>query len=116
LPGDVQNSYGLSHIQDKNFSAFAEGGTLQDEAGGFGDGHEVTGGLGVCDSERASFVNLFTEDGDDTAGRAEYIAESYGHEMSLVFFGRLAGHDAHFRQAFGGSHDAGGVDGFVGRD
>ena len=51
--------------------------------------------------------------GNHAAGGAEDIAEAHGHEPGFARVRDLEGLEIHLGQAFGGAHDAGGVDGLV---
>ena len=138
-PGEVFDFDGFAHVEDVDFAALAHGAGLQDEAAGFGDGHEVADDVGVGDGDGAAFGDLFAEAGDDAAVAAEDVAEAGGGVAgggaggcgllgvavlrgcgrgvaAALVQGGVEGLDVHFGGAFGGAHDVGGVDGFVGGD
>ena len=121
-PGQMSDFDGFSHVEDVDFSAAAHGAGLQDEAAGFGDGHEVADDVGVGDGDGAAVGDLFAEARDDAAVAAQDVAEAGGGVACVavaaaagVQFG-VEGLDVHFGGALGGAHDVGGVDGFVGAD
>ena len=111
----------FTHIEDEHLVAFAHERSFKHQSAGFRDGHEVTDDVGMRDSERAAFRQLFAETRDDRAVAAQHIAEACGDEACLssdrtFLNGETEALDIHLGEAFGGAHDVGGVDGFVGRD
>src|SRR6478672_4907765 len=54
----VNDLYGLSHIEHKDVTAFAECGGLQNQRYGFGNGHEKTCDFWVCYGDRTTSSNL----------------------------------------------------------
>ncbi len=110
LFGQVLDLDGLAHIQDEELAALGHGGGLEDQGGGFGDGHEVADDLRVGQGDRAAGFDLALEDGDHGAVGAQDVAEADRHEFGFVV--RDAGDDD-LRQALGGAHDVGGVHGLV---
>ena len=70
----------------------------------------------MSDGDGAAFGDLAFEDGDDAAGGAKDVAEADGDEFGLAGVGFGEGLEVNLGEAFAGAHDAGGVDGFVGRD
>lgn len=120
LAGEVDDFHGFSHIEDEDLAAAALGGALEHESYGFWDRHEVAGDIGVCDFDGAAVGDLFVEGRDDTARGAEDISEAHGHELRGMRFGRLTirleGLQKNFGEPFAGSHNVGGIDGFIGGD
>lgn len=119
LAGEVEDADGLAHVKDEDFASEADGAGEHDELGGFGDSHEEALHVGVGDGDWAAGVDLLLEDGDDGAGGGEDVAEADGEESGRVpgvGIGGVEGLGVEFGAAFGGAHDGGGVDGFVGGD
>jgi len=110
----IDDADGFSHIEEEDLTVIPNGAGLNDELCCFGDGHEESLHAWIGNGYRTTGCNLLTEDGYDAASRVKNVAEAYGDESA----GRLAGAglDVHFGGAFAGPHDAGRVDGFVGRD
>lgn len=115
IAGQVGDFDGLTHVEDEEVAGALEAGGLEDELGGFGDGHEIAGHVGVGDGDGSAVFDLFAEDGDDAAVGAEHVAEADGAEFGVGVL-RVQVPDIEFGDAFGGTHDAGGVDGLVGGD
>ncbi len=101
---------GLAHVQDEELPAFGDGDRLEDQGGGFGDGHEVADDPRVGEGHRAAGPDLALEDRDHGAVGAQDVAEADGHELGFVVRDRG---DDDLRQALGGAHDVGGVHGLV---
>ena len=83
-PGKVVDLDGFAHVEGEDLIALGQGHSLQDEAAGLGDGHEVTGDARVGDRDGSAFLNLFAETRDDGAVGAEDIAEARGDELGLA--------------------------------
>ena len=81
---------------------------------GFRDGHEVAHHVRVGDGNRSAGSDLFLEQGDDAAPAAEDVAETDSGELGVADRVHLL--DNQLSGAFGGTHDAGGIDGFICRN
>ena len=112
--GQVDDFDRLPHVQDEDFAAPPQGARLEDELDRLRDGHEEAAHFGVGDRYGAARANLAHEGRDDTAPAPENVSKANGDEFPVVFGGGVL--DDLFGQPFGGPHDAGGADGFVGGD
>ncbi len=81
---------GRAHIQDKDLAAFGIGAGLENEGDGFRNRHEIADDVWVRDRDRATFGNLFFENGNNRAVGAEDIAEPDGNKLCFRLF-RLQG-------------------------
>ena len=79
---EVEDADGFAHVQDEDFAAVAQGAGLEDELGGFGNGHEIAAHFGVGDGDGAAGGDLLLEDGDDAAVGAQDVAKADGDEIS----------------------------------
>lgn len=73
------------------------------------------------DGDGTAVFDLFFETGYDGTVAAQHVAEAGGDEAGMPFHlafadGPTEALDVDFSQPLGGSHDIGGIDGFVGRD
>ena len=59
--GEVDDFDGFAHIDEVDFASIAHAAGVDDELGGFGDGHEVTGYLFVGDGDGAAKADLVAE-------------------------------------------------------
>ena len=114
LDCEVIDADGFAHVEHKDFAAFGVSCGLEDEADGFGDGHEVADDVAVGDGDGAAVGDLLLEEGDDGAVAAEDVAEADGDVVG--FAGFVFDLDDHLADALAGAHDVRGVDGFVGGD
>ena len=114
LLGKVLNLYWLTHVEYVDPAAFANGSNLHDQLAGFGYGHEIPHHFGMSHSHWSTPVDLFTEQGHDTARGVEHIAKSNRNEMGVGMQGLVLTHD--FGGVFAGAHQAGRVDRLVGRN
>ena len=127
--GEIHYLDGLAHIEDEYLSTVADGACLEDELAGFGDEHEVAYDIGVGDGDGAASLDLLTEERDNGAVGAQYIAEAGGDELgdgwraidlgersvgAALCDGFVEGLAVNLADALGAAHDVGGVDGLVG--
>ncbi len=103
----------FAHVQHEDFRASGHGTGLDDELNGFGYGHEVALHIGVGNGDRAASFDLFDEGRHDAAAAAQDVAEP--DRGKAGFAGTVEILDDQLGQTFGRSHDAGGINGFVGR-
>ena len=111
VPGDVHDAHRLAHVEHEQPAALGDGGGVEDEPGGLGDGHEVARHLRVRDGQRLALLELVLEDGHDTAVRPEHVPEADG-DVGASEAARGIRHD-HLGDALAGAHDARGPDGLV---
>ena len=114
VAGQIDDPYGLAHVEDENFSAVAHGGGLQHPLRGLGDGHEEPLDFGVGHGDRAAAANLFLKDRHHAAVGGQHVAEADDHELRTGLFRKRV--DETLGQLLRHAHDAGGIDGLVGRN
>lgn len=112
--GEVENLDGRTHVQEEDFAALGLGASLQYELHGFGDGHEIAGHLGMGHCHGAACGDLLFKQRHDAAAAAEDVAEAHGGVAGLAALVDFEQYE--FGDAFGRTHDAGGIDGFVAGD
>lgn len=78
VAGQLHDRHRLAHVQDEDLAALADGGRLQDQLHGLGDGHKVAAHVRVGDGDRAAAGDLFAEDACHTAVAAQHVAEAHG--------------------------------------
>ncbi len=59
--GDVEDPYGLAHIEDQHFSPATDGTGLDHELAGFGNGHEEARDLGIRHGDGPPAADLLGE-------------------------------------------------------
>lgn len=116
LAGEIDNFDWFAHVEDEDFAAGALSGGLENESGGFRDGHEIAGDIGVSDFDWTASGNLLFEDRNDAAGGAQDVAETNGHELGAGRIGGGEGLKINLGKALGCAHHVGGVDRFIGGD
>ncbi|MPN26947.1 hypothetical protein SDC9_174373 [bioreactor metagenome] len=77
--GHLRYVYGLSHVKDKELSAFSHRPCPEDKADSFRDEHEVALHVLVCYCHRASALYLLFELGDDAAAASQDVSEAHSH-------------------------------------
>jgi len=81
--GIKPHSYRGSHIQQKNFSVFGHGTSLNYEASGFSDTHKIACNFWMSHGNRHSLFNLFTEQWHHGSAAVQYITEA--HNSHFIF-------------------------------
>src|SRR3990167_2837738 len=76
LLSQLDDSYGLSHIQHKYISPMAHGAGLDYQLRRFGDCHEVTGNLRVSHRQGSTRLDLSMEQRDHRTRRTKYVTET----------------------------------------
>lgn len=115
VAGQVDDLDRLAHVEHEDLAAPGQGASLDDQAGRFGDRHEIARDLRVGDRHLALLLDLLPEKRDHRAARTKDIAKAHGREggqgvePAQVLDGEL-GH------ALGRTHDIGRIDSLVGRD
>ena len=114
LSGQVLYSYRLAHIEHENLPTFSHGGRLQNKLAGFRYGHKVPLHVGMRHGHGPAFRYLFLKNRHDRTFRVEDVAEP--HRDEVCFTGPAEVLNIHLCDSFGGPHDTGRIDGFVGAD
>src|SRR6185369_1934532 len=102
VANQVQDPHRLTHVQNKDFSAFTHAGSLQHQLHRFRDGHEVAPCVGIGNRHRAAGGNLLFEQRQGTAVAAQYVTEPHRHETGAAVLQSL--HDQ-FGNPLGHTHD-----------
>src|SRR6266436_464855 len=74
----VHNPHRASHIQKIESSLIRYSSSKDNKPTGFGNSHKIACGLGVCDSNRSSLLDLLSKHRDDTAPAADHVPEAHG--------------------------------------
>ena len=111
----------IAHVEDEDLAAMAHRASLQHQAAGLGDEHEVADDVLVGDGDGASLLDLLFEERDDRSVGAEHVAEAGGdklrHALYLAVLDGLVERLAiDLADALAATHDVGGIDGLVGGD
>ena len=125
-PGEVHDLHGLAHVEDEDFAMLRHGCRLQNQLGGFGNGHEIAADVRMGQRHRPACLDLVAEQRNDRTARIEHVAEPDGgkhrvaHEALPLLVrhgvGLAEGLDDHFGEALGCPHDVGRAHGLVGRN
>src|SRR5581483_6663436 len=83
LLGEIEDAYGLAHVEHVNLSAAAHRTRLDDERRRLRDRHEEARHLWARHRYGTAALDLPAEDRDHGAGRAEHVAEANRDEARL---------------------------------
>ncbi len=115
LLGEIADADRLAHVEREDFAAVAEHRGLQDQLAGLGDRHEVPRDLGMRDRDRARPRGSARESSGTTrARRVEHVAEPDRDEARRRLARKVLAEE--LGDALARTHDAGRIDGLVGRD
>src|SRR2546423_10016519 len=113
IGGDIDNSNGLTHVEEENFASATESASLEHQLNGLRDCHEVALHLRVGDCYGPTGAYLTQEGWNDAAATAKNIAKPHGHEITLVLHCCML--DDQLGNPLGCAHHACRADRFVGR-
>ena len=105
----------MSHVENIDFTSFANSSRLKHEFASFGNKHKVAFYIWVCDVDRTSIANLFAKNRYDRAVGTENVAKTSGNKLTIVdiTFVVVEALAVYLANAFGTSHHVSGIDSFV---
>src|SRR5262249_45385865 len=108
--GEVAYAQRLSHVENQDVAVLAYRERLQNQRHRFGDGHKITGHVGMGHGNGAARAYLLLEHRYYAALRSKNVAKAYGNTAHPRWFART---DDHFAEPLGATHQAAWVDRFV---
>src|SRR5690606_8121602 len=73
----VDDSDRVAHVKDVDVSRLRVRARFENQTDGLGDGHEVSGGVGLGDGQRQPVVELALQQRNDTPARSKDVSEPY---------------------------------------
>ena len=102
----------FAHVEDEDFTALAHGACFEHKTTSLWDEHEVANDVGMGDLDGTAFLDLLTEDRNDTSVGAEDVAEACGNELGGLLM-VVACLTLNLADTFGATHHVRWIDGLV---